>query len=228
MGPSAGALGRRARLAPLTATGLCVIVDPALAQGRSVEQVARLALQGGAGMIQLRHKGASDRELLAEAVALRSLCAAAGALFIVNDRADVAVAADADGVHVGQQDLPVAAARRIVGLRKLIGCSTATLEEAVAAQAAGADYLGVGTIYPTASKADTRPAGLATLKLIREGVSLPLVAIGGINQANAGEAIESGADAVAVISAVVSAEDIAAAAAGLAQAVGEARRRAGL
>ena len=130
-------------------------------------------------------------------------------LFIVNDRVDVALAVDADGVHVGQDDMPADLVRRLIGPDKVLGVSAATPAEAIKARADGADYLGVGAIYATNSKADAgMPTGPALLKRIREVVDLPLVAIGGLNVHNAAEAVEFGADGVAVISAVVSAPDI--------------------
>ncbi len=188
--------------------GLYVILDGEMLRGRDEAEVARQALRGGARLIQFRDKRRSMSELLPIAQELKRLCAEAGALFIVNDYVELALAADADGVHVGQKDLPVREARAILPIAKIIGCSSATWEEAIAAEAAGADYVAVGSIYSTSSKADTRPAGLETLGQVAERVSVPLVAIGGINQANVREVIQAGADAVAVISAVVGAEDV--------------------
>lgn len=212
------------RLAPLLRSGLCVIVDPALCQGRDPLAVARAALDGGAGMLQLRVKALlSDRAHLALAEQMGRLARAAGAVFIVNDRPDIARAARADGVHVGQEDLPVPAVRRVVGRRALIGCSTHDVAEALAAQAARADYLGVGAMFPSGSKRDTRPAGPATLAAVRAAVALPLVAIGGITAANVGQVVAAGADAVAVIGAVVGAADPAAAARALCAAIAAAR-----
>lgn len=218
----------RDRLAPLLRSGLCVIVDPALCHGRDPLAIARAALDGGAGMLQLRAKATlSDRAHLALAEEMRRLAHAAGALFIVNDRADVARAARADGVHVGQDDLPVPAARRVVGRRALVGCSTHDVDEALAAQAAGADYLGVGAMFPSGSKLDTRPSGPATLARVRAAVALPLVAIGGITAANVGAVVAAGADAVAVIGAVVGADDPTAAARELCRAIVAARAAVG-
>ena len=203
-----------------------VITDAALSRGRSHVQVAAEAIRGGADAIQLRDKSASTRELVEVGFALRQLTREAGVLFIVNDRADVALAVDADGVHVGQDDMPAAIARRLLGPSKIIGVSAATPEEARQAKADGADYLGVGAIYATASKADAGlPTGPGLLGEIKQAVDLPIVAIGGVNVHNAAEAIRAGADGVAVISAVVSAPDIAQATRTLRAVVEEAKTR---
>ena len=203
-----------------------VITDAALSRGRSHVQVATEAIRGGADAIQLRDKSASTRELVEVGFALRQLTREAGVLFIVNDRVDVALAVDADGVHVGQDDMPAAIARRLLGPSKIIGVSAATPEEARQAKADGADYLGVGAIYATASKADAGlPTGPGLLGEIKQAVDLPIVAIGGVNVHNAAEAIRAGADGVAVISAVVSAPDIAQATRTLRAVVEEAKTR---
>ena len=127
---------------------------------------------------------------------------------IVNDHLDIALACEADGLHLGQKDMPVPQARRILPIDKIIGCSTSTLDEALRAEEEGADYIAVGSIYPTTSKEGTRVAGLQTLHQVREAVSLPIVAIGGINEGNVAEVIGAGADSVAVISAIADADDI--------------------
>jgi thiamine-phosphate pyrophosphorylase len=191
-------------------SGLYVIVDTEMLKGRDPMKVAGQAIKGGATTIQLRDKVGSKREILPVAEKLRALCAEKDALFIVNDYLDITLAVDADGIHLGQDDLPVAAARRILPPGRIIGCSASSVEEAVAAQAGGADYIAVGAIYPTASKkTTTTPAvvvGLETLRRVREAVSVPLVAIGSINKDNAAEVIAAGADSLAVISAVLGAE----------------------
>ena len=127
---------------------------------------------------------------------------------IVNDYADIALAVDADGVHLGQEDLPVEEARKIIGRDKLIGISTHNREQARDAEQAGADYIGFGPIYPTATKDAGTVQGLENLRTIRQTVSIPIIAIGGINQSNAGDVIQAGADGVAVISAILSADDM--------------------
>lgn len=198
-----------------------VLADRSLAQGRSEEEIARAAARGGATAVQLRGKGCSGRQLYLAGMALRRLTRELGLLFIVNDRVDVALAVDADGVHLGQEDLPLEAARRLMGRRKLIGISVDTVEEALAAQAGGADYLGAGPVFPTPSKADAGPVlGLEGLARISRAVRIPVVGIGGVNADNAGRVIEAGASGVAVISAVVAAPDVAAATAALARALG--------
>ena len=198
----------------LEAVHLCVITDPGLAPGRDHVAIAAAALAGGADMIQLRDKTGSLRDLLPQARSIRALCRSRGALFIVNDRVDLALATDADGAHVGQEDLPAASARRLLGPRRLLGVSTHSLAQAEAARQAGADYIGFGPMFATGTK-DTgyEPRGLNALRGIRRAVSLPILAIGGITLENATLVIEAGAAAPAVISAVVAAADISAAAA---------------
>jgi thiamine-phosphate pyrophosphorylase len=195
---------------------LYVVTSSELSRGRSTIEVVRQALAGGATVIQLREKNWSARDFVELGLEIRRLTREAGAGFIVNDRLDVALAVDADGVHLGQEDLPAQVARRLLGEGKILGVSVGTVAEAQEAVAAGADYLGVGPIFATGSKADAgEPVGVELIRAIRKVVSVPLVAIGGINRSNAGEVIAAGADGVAVISAVVSSEDIRAAAAEL-------------
>ncbi len=206
--------------------GLYVVTIRDEAAGRGHLDVAEAALAGGAHVLQLRDKELPARDLLALALRIREMITARAprTLFIVNDRVDVAAAAGADGVHLGQEDLPCRAARAILGPEALIGVSATCLEEAVAAEAEGADYLGVGPVFPTPSKDDAAPAmGLADLARIRAATSLPIVAIGGIGEANAEAVLAHGADGIAVISAVTAAEDMAAAAGRLARLVSAAR-----
>jgi len=208
----------------LEAVHLCVITDPGLAPGRDHVAIAAAALAGGADMIQLRDKTGSLRDLLPQARSIHALCRSRGALFIVNDRVDLALATDADGAHVGQEDLPAASARRLLGPRRLLGVSTHSLAQAEAARQAGADYIGFGPMFATGTK-DTgyEPRGLNALRGIRRAVSLPILAIGGITLENATLVIEAGAAAPAVISAVVAAADISAAAAAFRQRVAAAK-----
>jgi thiamine-phosphate pyrophosphorylase len=208
----------------LEAVHLCVITDPGLAPGRDHVAIAAAALAGGADMIQLRDKTGSLRDLLPQARSIRALCRSRGALFIVNDRVDLALATDADGAHVGQEDLPAASARRLLGPRRLLGVSTHSLAQAEAARQAGADYIGFGPMFATGTK-DTgyEPRGLNALRGIRRAVSLPILAIGGITHENVTMVIEAGAAAPAVISAVVAAADISAAAAAFRQRVAAAK-----
>ena len=190
---------------------LYVITDPKASRGRSHLQVAEAAIVGGADVLQLRDKEASSGRLYRVALQLRKLTRDAGIPFIVNDRLDIALAVDADGVHVGQADLPASVARNIMGPGRLLGVSVDTVEEAVLAERDGADYLGVGPVFEArGTKPDAGlPLGVERIALIRRGCGLPIVAIGGINAENARTVREAGADAAAVISAIVAADDIA-------------------
>lgn len=188
--------------------GLCVIIDTQALRGRDEVEVTRMAIRGGAKVIQLRDKHRSKRELLAAAQQLGEICAHSGVLFIINDYPDIAIACDADGVHLGQDDLPLVAARHILPYDKLIGCSTASVEQALKAEAEGADYISVGSIFPTQSKERVELVGLEMLRRVKDAVSLPVVAIGGINQNNVTAVVEAGAKCVAVISAILGAEDV--------------------
>jgi len=194
--------------------GLYVIVDPEACLGRDPVEVARLALEGGASVVQWRDKRREKGDQLSEVRAVRELCREHGAVFIVNDHVDLALAVGADGVHLGQHDLPVEVARRLAPADFIVGASTNNVAEARAAEAAGASYVAVGAIFATASKAPerTRAASPAVLREVKSAVSVPVVAIGGIDASNVDEVIEAGADAVAVISAVCGAEDVRAAA----------------
>lgn len=198
--------------------GLYAIIDWGAARGREL-LLAREVIAGGASAIQLRYKGAKKGEVLPLGQELRRLSAEAGVLFLVNDHLDLALALGADGVHLGQADLPISAARKMLPINRLLGCSVATLEEALKAQSEGADYLGVGSIYPTASKEDIRLVGLEGLRQIASAVSIPVVAIGGINLDNVRAVVEAGAEGVAVISALTAAPDPRATARALVEAV---------
>ncbi len=186
-------------------SGLYVVVDTEALKGRSHVEVARQVVRGGARTVQLRDKVLGKRELLPVARQLAALCAEQGVLFIVNDYLDIALGADADGLHLGQDDLPIAVARKLLPMGKILGCSVTTVEQAVAAQSEGADYIAPGAIFPTSSKGQIEVVGLERLRQIRQAVSLPLVAIGGISSDNACQVMAAGADAVAVISAVLGA-----------------------
>jgi thiamine-phosphate diphosphorylase len=186
--------------------GLYVITDPHLGGGHLMG--ARAALQGGARIIQLRDKEATTRQLVEYAQSLRTLTREYGALLIINDRLDVALAVEADGVHLGQDDLPVALARRIAGERLIIGVSAETVEEALRAEADGADYLGVGPMFATDTKPDAGvPVGPERLRAIKERVSIPVFGIGGITLQNAPQVLMAGADGICVISAIFTAPE---------------------
>lgn len=179
-----------------------------MARGRDEPGIAAQAIEGGARLIQLRDKTREKGLQLPVALALQALCRETGALFFVNDHVDLALAAGAGGVHLGQKDLPVDVVRRLVPPGMLIGCSTNNPDEARRAEAEGADYVSVGRLFPTGSKADTRPATLDTLRAVKAAVSIPVCAIGGIAESNVDEVIAAGADMVSVIAAVIGAHDV--------------------
>ncbi len=183
---------------------LCVITDESFCP----VTIAELALKGGAAMIQLRHKSASGSQLFSWAVEIRNLCRIYRALFIINDRVDIAMASEADGVHLGQQDMPANAARTLLGKERIIGVSASSFEEALQAEKDGADYIGFGHIYPTFSKEKGFPP-LGTEGLLNAAafISLPIIAIGGVCLDNAATLISCGASGVAVISAVSRTDD---------------------
>lgn len=192
---------------------LIVVTDPDCGAGRTVVDVVRAALRGGAPAIQLRMKDAQAREMTEAARTLLAETRAAGALLFINDRVDVALAVGADGAHVGQDDLPVAAARRIAPPGFLLGVSAETAELARAAEAHGADYVGVGPVYHTGSKSDAGDAvGTERIARVAAAVRIPVIGIGGITVENAPPVIHAGAAGVAVISAIMRAADPAAAA----------------
>ena len=192
---------------------LYVITDEAIGGGRGHAEIARHACAGGADAIQLRDKCYGTQALCRVGREIRAITSAAGALFIVNDRLDVALACGADGVHLGQGDLRIDVARQLAPPPFVIGISVGNVAEAIEAEKAGADYVAVSPVFATASKDDAGPGcGLTGLREIRAAVSVPVVAIGGISRDNVAAVIAGGADGVAVISAVVGQPDIAAAA----------------
>ena len=168
--------------------------------------IVEAALQGGLTLLQYREKNADDLVHLAYAQKLRELCHRYGALFIVNDRLDIAMAVDADGVHLGQQDLPVSVARQILGKQKIIGCSTTNPEEMKRAIDEEADYLGVGPVYQTATKPGKAPAGLDYVRYAAQNSPVPWFAIGGIDHTNLNDILDAGAERVAVVRAIMEAE----------------------
>lgn len=188
---------------------LIVITDVEMASPRSLRDVVRAAVDAGAPAVQLRAKNMNAQELVAVGQELLPFVREAGALFFVNDRVDVALAIDADGVHVGPDDVPVRVLRPIVPRGFLIGASTSDPDEARRLVAAGADYIGCGTIYPTMTKADAGEAiGLEGLHRVVDAVDVPVVGIGGIDVARASEIAETGAAGVAAVAAVMGAQDI--------------------
>jgi len=186
---------------------LYVVLDRAAAGGGDLVDILDAALAGGSRLIQLREKEWPSGRVLPLAERLRARCAAAGATFIVNDRVDLAVAAGADGVHVGQDDLPARAVRPLLRAGMILGVSTHSVAQARAAQADGADYIAVGSMFPTRSKAEFELVGTDLLRKLRGEIRVPLIGIGGITHANVGEVIAAGGDGVAVISAVCAADD---------------------
>jgi len=186
-------------------SGLHAIIDTQALKGRSHIETTRHIIRGGAKTIQLRDKLSSKKDLLPIARQLKALCAEHNVLFIVNDYLDLALATDADGLHLGQNDLPIKVARRLLPIDKIVGGSVTTVEQAIAVESDGADYVAVGSIYPTPSKETAVIVGLERLRQVRQAVNLPLVAIGGITRDNAAAVIAAGADSVAVISAVLGA-----------------------
>lgn len=186
----------------------CAILDPSLRPELTLDEMARVLTQAGVRLVQLRAKQATTAQLLSQARRLLALLAP-GTPLVVNDRADVAAVAGAAGVHLGQEDLPVEAARQLLGPEKLIGLSTHTEAQIDASRNLPIDYLAFGPIFPTATKADTEPVvGLEGLHKARGLTDRPLVAIGGITAENAAAVLEAGADAVAVISGWMAADDI--------------------
>lgn len=191
---------------------LYAITDHALSLGRGNVSVVRELLESGVKIIQYREKERKMGVILEECRAIRRLTAEYGAAFIVNDYVDIALLADADGVHLGQEDIPVPEARRLLGPDKIIGLSTHAPEQARAAFMAGADYIGVGPIYATKTKKDVcDPVGLEYLKYVVENIKLPFTAIGGIKAGNVAEVVKAGARCCCVVSAFVGAPDIRAA-----------------
>ena len=184
--------------------GLYVIVDTEALKGRDHAEVTRLVIRGGATIVQLRDKTMDRGRLLPIAQAMKQVCEGNGALFFINDYLDLALAVQADGLHVGQTDLPVAVVRKLVPLDMLVGCSVYNVGQAVKAQADGADYVAVGALFPTPSK-ESVVVGLDALRRVKQAASVPVVAIGGITLDNTAAVKAAGADSICVISAVLGA-----------------------
>ncbi len=199
-------LSRRDKVGRLT--GVYAILDRQSLAGRDELAVAHQIIEGGARAIQLRDKQAGKRELLSVAEKVGEVCKRAGVLFIVNDHLDVALAVDADGLHIGQDDLPLPLVRRELPIDRIVGCSVTTVSQAVKAQNEGADYIAVGSVFPTATKRGATVVGVNMVREIKLAVSVPLVAVGGINRSNVRQVVAAGANAVAVISAVLGEKDV--------------------
>jgi thiamine-phosphate pyrophosphorylase len=191
---------------------LCFITDESLSNGRTTVFATEEALKGGATIIQLRDKGRDREFMIRTGKAIKELCNKYGSLFVVNDFVDIAKELVADGVHLGQSDMPAHEARKILGGRAIVGISVSSVEEAIKAEAEGASYVGAGPVYATGSKSDAiAPIHLSGLEAIVKSVNIPVMAIGGISVQNASEIAKTGAHAISVISAISMAEDIKAA-----------------
>jgi thiamine-phosphate pyrophosphorylase len=188
--------------------GIYLVTDTGACLGKSLESVVSDAVRAGVSVVQLREKKADTREFLEKALALKTILKPAGVPLIINDRLDIALAAGADGVHLGQTDMPYAYARGLLGDKAIIGLSVETWEDVEEAQNSDVAYLGVSPVFPTPTKTDTKiPWGIEGLQKIKKFSRHPLVAIGGINETNASEVILAGADSLAVVSAICSADE---------------------
>lgn len=193
---------------PVIDYSIYLVTDENCLRGRLLLACVEEALAGGVTLVQYRAKNADSRVMYDEAVKLKALCDKYRVPLIINDRLDIAQAVGAAGVHLGQDDLPCAVARQILGADYVIGVSAHNPAEAVQAAAAGADYLGCGAVFGTATKQDVAKLGLANLRAIREAVTLPMVGIGGINVDNFAEVLATGADGAAIVSGILAQDDI--------------------
>lgn len=191
---------------------LYLVTDRELLNGKDIVTTVEQAILGGVTMVQIREKSLSTLEFFQYALLLKDITKKYSVSFIVNDRTDIALAIDADGLHIGQDDMPLSIARKIFGPNKIIGVSVATLEQALAAQAGGADYLGVGAVFPTTTKDDASNVSLQMLQEIKEKVAIPVVAIGGIHENNISKVMATGVEGAAVVSAIIASPDPCAAA----------------
>jgi len=186
--------------------GYYFITDKKLSRLGNISDV-KSAVKAGVKIVQYREKNADTKEMYAEAIKLRKICK--NIIFLINDRVDIALAAGADGVHLGQLDMPYQAARKLLGKKKIIGITVHSVKEALLAQKLGADYLGVSPVFQTSTKPDAKnPVGIGLIKRLRKRIKIPIVAIGGINLSNAKEVISAGADCICAISAVVSKKNV--------------------
>ncbi|MFA6808728.1 MAG: thiamine phosphate synthase [Eubacteriales bacterium] len=187
---------------------LYLVTDRGFIGSRELSLCVEEAIQGGTTMVQIREKIASSRKFYKEALKIKDICKKYRVPFIVNDRMDIALAVDADGLHLGQDDLPIEIARNYFGKDKIIGISVSSVEEAVLAEKQGANYLGAGAVFPTGTKADANYVSPEKLKKITDAVSIPVVAIGGINASNALQVMAGGIDGISVVSAILGRADI--------------------
>jgi thiamine-phosphate pyrophosphorylase len=187
---------------------LYLVTDRSLAGGRSLAEIVKAAVAGGVSVVQLREKGCSTRRMIGLAEEILAIVRPAGIPLIVNDRIDVALAVDADGVHVGQDDMPAVVARRLIGSSKILGVTAGSPDEGIQAVADGADYIGCNAVFYTPTKLDTGvPTGIDGFRHLARAVPVPVIAIGGMNAGNAGDLIRAGAAGVAVVSAIVAVND---------------------
>ena len=187
---------------------LCLVTDRNLAHGRPLTEIVDAAVRGGVTMVQLREKSATTRAFLEEARALKALLAPLGIRLVVNDRLDIAMAIDADGVHVGQTDLPVEEVRRLAGPGKIVGLSITNATQIMRPDAAAADYLGIGPIYQQQTKDDaSTPLGVEGFRRLRALTQKPVMAIGGLKPDNSAPVLAAGADGLAIVSAIVAADE---------------------
>lgn len=187
---------------------LYAVTDRSWVGKQTLYEQVESALKGGATCVQLREKELDEAAFFEEAVEMKKLCAKYGVPFIINDNVQIALKCGADGVHVGQSDMAAGNVRKTVGDKMIVGVSAQTVEQAIAAEKAGADYLGVGAVFPTSTKSDAREVSRQTLKEICAAVDIPVTAIGGINKGNIAELSGTGVDGVALVSAIFAAEDI--------------------
>jgi thiamine-phosphate pyrophosphorylase len=202
---------------PSVASGLTLILDHDSLAGRSLPDVAAQAVAGGADSLQYRAKNLTKREAYFNALQLRALSRRGGVTFLINDWVDLALAVEADGVHLGQEDLPLSTARSLLGPDRIIGISAHTLEQAKEAEAGGADYLGIGPIFSSITKQDRPPLGCETLLRFRSQVRIPIIAIGGIALQNVRQVMSTRVEGVAVVSAILAQSDVTRATADLAR-----------
>lgn len=187
--------------------GLYLVTDTNICSREKLVSVTEAAIKGGVTLVQLREKDISTREFFAEALELKKLCKNYNVPLLINDRIDIALAVDADGIHIGQSDMPLKVSRKILGPNKIIGLSAGNVNQAVEAVSDGADYLGVGAVFPTSTKKDASNVGIEMLKQVRKSVDIPIVGIGGINPDNISQLYGSGIEGVAVVSCIMGSDD---------------------
>ena len=187
---------------------LYLVTDRDVLRGRDLIKCIEESILGGVTLVQLREKNVTSREFYEIAIKVKEVTSRYNIPLIINDRLDIALAIDADGLHIGQKDLPGSVARKILGKDKILGVSAATLQESLKAEKDGADYLGVGAVFSTSTKKDTRDVSYETLSSITSSVNIPVVAIGGINEKNVTKLKESNIDGIAVISCILGKEDV--------------------